>query len=801
MMDFLREGLIKSFTQSKDCIAFVDDESESTYQQLNEWSDSFARHLQASAANERVLLLSSNKRFDVVVFLAAIRAGRTLVLLDAREPTSRIRAIAHDMQSSVVYLSSSHPLASEMRTLRIQDCIATPTGEPKGSTPWHHWGLNDPAWIYFTSGSTGAPKGVEVPYRRRASANFISDSSIAHNSRVVNTRPFSFLAPGTTLLRTLFVGARFRQVDLTAVSTQRVLELIQEENITHITLPPSFLRGAPDSESLLSSHHVSEILITGERCLSADLFDFRKVFPNAVLRNTYGSTELGTIAYHRTLPSDDIPRDPIPVGNPVDCDVYIVDDQGNVQLPGELGSIAVVSQRRASGYLVGVEKQALSQIVLKNGTEAVITGDVGYIDTSGILHVLGRKDDVVKINGQLVNTSAIRAVLVDQALVNDAEVFTFQGKRGRTRLAVIAVPRSESTTTKESIRRVLSQELPSWMVPHRVVFVEAIPRGIRGKTDRMRLLSIAQTSVPILQVQSTMGDPLIWRIRSLIEEFVELDGVRTDTDLRYVGLDSLDCIELIDGFKQQFGVNVPISHLAEKWSLETIRKLIINASYLPTKRVAEVTLGKQSAQLYWLLPGSNLITGMNLAVYLADYSSRFFITKGAESRETPLLSVESIAEDLIDQLVLHMKSGAFALIGFSSASWIVQHMAVLLKQLGLYPSALIMIDPPQLAETAVPHSPPEPRLLMLAREGELSSLPPHQLDTMLLNLQLFGIRNHLPDTYDGSTLVILRDSAKETTPHLTALLPRAEVEYVDAEHLELMRNPCICGPLIDKFLQ
>jgi thioesterase domain-containing protein len=227
---------------------------------------------------------------------------------------------------------------------------------------------------------------------------------------------------------------------------------------------------------------------------------------------------------------------------------------------------------------------------------------------------------------------------------------------------------------------------------------------------------------------------------------------------------------------------------------------VLAQSQLPTKRIVTVSRGYQSVELYWILPGTNLIVGMGVAGFLKEYSSKFFVARGAESRDAPFLSTHLVAEDLVDQFVRQMESGPFALIGFSSAGWIAQHVAVLLDRLGVPASHLVMIDPPLSHEAFTSSAPPEPGLLMRAREGLLLTETPHEADVALLNLQLFGLRNHTPTAYRGSSLVIMRKDAPDWVTTAEKYLDSPEIAVVEADHLELMQNPAICGPIIRKFL-
>ena len=127
-------------------------------------------------------------------------------------------------------------------------------------------------------------------------------------------------------------------------------------------------------------------------------------------------------------------------------------------------------------------------------------------------------------------------------------------------------------------------------------------------------------------------------------------------------------------------------------------------------------------------------------------------------------------------------------------------MAVVMDRLGIPPAKLVLMDPPLGESVSSPTAPPHPHLLMSAREGQLLSSRIHEADVNLLTLQTFGLRHHERQTYRGETLVFTTEKDHELRTDLRNVLPSASVIQIDAEHLELMRNPNICGPDLLNFL-
>jgi acyl carrier protein len=384
--------------------------------------------------------------------------------------------------------------------------------------------------------------------------------------------------------------------------------------------------------------------------------------------------------------------------------------------------------------------------------------------------------------------------------VANAEVLAFNNRRNRQKLGAVVVVKDGAQVTSSMLREHLLAELPTWMVPTKFEFVNSLPLSGRGKTDRQKLLQLLTTSERGLEGSNDLGDPLIWRFIVFLREFIDVEELDQFENLQFYGLDSLDIVEFVEMVNTEFSVRLPISFFATEWSLNSLRSWLIEQDEKKQNRIVTVSSGSRPIDLYWLMPGTNLVVGLPLANHLQGYASRFFVAKGSESHHAPFLETKLISQELVEQLVRQLDFKEFALIGFSSAAWIAQHMAVMMKQLGVPPSVLVLLDPPFGDAVENPSAPPKPELLMKAREGELAKMRQHDSDVGLLTLQLFGLRHHVRIPYDGKTLVITSSKEEKIIESSNALFSQVSIEYVEAEHLELMRNPEISGPIIRRFL-
>lgn len=790
-----REGLSNAFLESADRLAVEVDGQSLTYADLDAMSARLAGWWRAHHESRFVPVICSNSVESVVAHVAALRAGKVLVALDPREPAKRLETVLDDLGLQSLFTDGNWMVEIEASIVSLRQLIDD--GPPDNE--WYDWDLDEVAWVYFTSGSTGEPKGVLAPYRRRSLGNFMA-GLVDPGDRVAITRTLAFTAGSNSVVMSLVHGASLHLLDLSNLSPEELIRHCTLNQITHLTIGPSHFRGIDTSDGLISVESVRMISLSGEKCRSSDFRKLWRVFPNATLLNSYGTTELGTIAYHLIPPYSNIDAETVPVGKPYNCEVFVLDESFKPLSNGEVGQIAVASARRGPGYLLAGKNVSLNQVELHPGEHVVLTGDAGFVDEDGLLRVVGRIDDIVKVNGQIADMSAIQSALSRHERVLNAAVVPFEGKKGRKKLAAVVVARQGVDLSQREIRRHLASELPPWMVPSRIVFTDSIPLGDRGKTDRRRLLALASTGSGVQQVHPEMGDPVIWRIASILSEFVDLDGFGPKDNLQDCGIDSLDAVELVQRLNDEFGVIVPLSQIAREWSLSTMRMWIIDRSAQSRERIVTALVGQHPTELYWLMPGTNVITGMGLANFLRGHTSKFIVGRGAETRDTPNLEIDHVATELVEQFVRQMNMEEFALIGFSSAAWIVQHMAVIMSRLGISPRLLVLLDPPLGDMTVENTAPPEPQTLMLAREGGLLTATPHEADNRILNLQTFGLRHHVKQVFEGKTLVFSAAESPQSIETISSILPNAEVVTVRAEHLELMRDPSICGPRLKDAL-
>jgi len=339
----------------------------------------------------------------------------------------------------------------------------------------HDWPLDATVLIPFTSGTTGAPKGVRLTLENLLASAVASAFRLGlHRNETWHVAlPFHhvggfspvFRMPlygMTVVLREAFdadtVAADFERYDVTATSlvpTQlgRVLDATGESIAS--SLRAVLLGGAPATESLL------------DRCAERSV----PVFP------TYGMTEAASqIA---TATPEEARADPGTVGRPLFwTDLSVRDDDGNERPPGETGELVVSGPTVSPGYLDG------SATAAAFGDDGLRTGDVGYRDERGLFRIVGRTDDLIVTGGENVVPADVVDALREHPEVADAAVVGLPDEEWGERVAALVVPREESDLSASALDAHCRERLAGYKIPRTIRFAEAIPRTDSGTVDR-----------------------------------------------------------------------------------------------------------------------------------------------------------------------------------------------------------------------------------------------------------------------------------------------------------------------------
>lgn len=559
-------------------LAVDDQECAWTYADLNRQANRVGRAvLKAQAAGgEPVILLFEQGAALIAAILGVLKAGACYVPLSPAFPIERLADLITETGASLIVASrSTRSLASRVvhRGVDVLDVDAIPA-----DTCDEDLGLpispDAGAYIYYTSGSTGAPRGVLDTHRNvlHNIMRYTNSLRIGSEDRLTLLQGPSFSGAVSSLLGALLNGAATFPFDVPRQSPSLVAPWLAVKEITIYHSVPALFREV--ARSPLRFPHLRLIRLEGDRASLRDVELFRERFePECMLVNGLGATECGLVRQCFVSRDTVLSGDVVPVGYPVeDMDVVVVREDGSEAPPGDAGEIVVKSRHLAQGYWRRPELTAAAFRVDPDvpGIRRYHTGDLGRIRSDGCLEHLGRMDGGTKVHGQSVVLADVEDALHREIGVREAVVLTVPMRSGDARLVAYIVPSGRRAPTVSSLRRGLAARVPGYMVPTAFIFLDALPLSENRKVDRRALPPPGQER-PELDVPRVPARNLLeLQLAQIWESVLGVRTIGVHDDFFDLGGDSLSAVAMLTEVERTLGCSIPAPVLLEHPTIERL---------------------------------------------------------------------------------------------------------------------------------------------------------------------------------------------------------------------------------------
>ncbi|MGH7798830.1 MAG: non-ribosomal peptide synthetase [Candidatus Binatia bacterium] len=468
-----------------------------TYNELNKASNRVARAVLArqEKGNRPIALLFEQSTQVISAILGVLKAGKIYVPLEASDPPARLKSILEDLQECLIITNNKNlALASELADAKTK-LISIDTIETLPDEDLRLSLLPDTlAYILYTSGSTGQPKGVVQNHRNilHDCMSYTNNLHICADDRVALFASVCVGASVHYLFGALLNGAGLYPLDIREEGLTRLASWLIQNKITLFQLSTNAFRyflgtltGAEDFSDL-------RLIALGSAQVSRnDVELYKQHFsPDCILLNRLSTTESRTIRWHfidKQVPNT---GDTLPVGYPVeDKEVLLLDEFGMEVGSNEIGEIAVRSRYLAPGYWRRPDLTQVKFLPDPDGGDKRIflTGDLGRTMPDGCLEHHGRKDFRVKIRGFTVEVNEIEKTLLEHPSIRETTVVAKEDKLGDKRLVAYVVPSQERTPTISELRSLLKAKLPEYMMPATFMMLAALPLTPSGKVNRAAL--------------------------------------------------------------------------------------------------------------------------------------------------------------------------------------------------------------------------------------------------------------------------------------------------------------------------
>ncbi len=464
-----------------------------TYRQLDERSNQLAHYLIDTAGlqpGQLVGLLADRSMNTLVGLLAIHKAGGAYVPIDPAYPAPRIAYILADAQPVAVltdspYLNLLSDYAGALVALDIQlDILDTATSPVK----WQGNG-DDLAYVLYTSGSTGQPKGCQIEQHSLSNyVNWANDYYFGAEQTgqfgLFSSLAFDFTI--TCIFCPLVAGGRIDLFDPQAEVGEVLARLFGGQNqVDTVKLTPSHITLLQHID--LSRSQIRTVIVGGEELLPKHL-EILKRLGSVAVYNEYGPTEATVGCVVKLV---DLRQSVIPIGRPIrQTNVYVVDAETRLLPIGMVGELVISGSGLARGYLNQLDLTAskFAADPFRPGNRIYHTGDLCRWLPNGELQYLGRNDHQVKIDGNRVELGEVECQLLTHPDLAEAVVRPYKAADQSTYLAAFVVPANGATVpVSADLRQHLNQRVPAYMIPAFFVPLTGIPLTVNGKVDTAKL--------------------------------------------------------------------------------------------------------------------------------------------------------------------------------------------------------------------------------------------------------------------------------------------------------------------------
>jgi amino acid adenylation domain-containing protein len=553
-------------------VALVHGNTVVSYTELNAHANTLAGEILKTgcSSNKMVALYAERSCEAIAAILAILKAGCAYVPLDPSYPSERLRWILEDTGASMTLMQPGLPYKlGDFGGVKIsiETTLARACPGDHGK-PDHAPGPNDLAYVMYTSGSMGVPKGVCVEHRNVlrlvCGQEYVP---FGPDEVILQFAPLAFDASTFEIWGALLHGGTLVIAPPGLMSFQELERLVNETNVTTMWLTAGLFHQMVD-EAPRALSDLRQMLAGGDALSPDHCRRFLEANPGVTLINGYGPTECTTFATTCRFRSPGDIGDSVPIGRPLLGTQCHILDPGLRPVPGgEAGELFIGGDGVARGYLnrpdITAERFFPDPFSAEPGARMYRTGDRVRLLDDGRIAFLGRLDNQVKIRGFRIEPGEIEATLRNYPGVRDAVVVAHRLPGSETDKHLVAYLLADACVSgTEPIRKWLSDHLPAHMIPSFFVKLDAFPLTPNGKVDRDRLPDPQETAGA-----SWSADPPASYTEEILlgiwGQILHVNHAGVETNFLDLGGHSLAAMRIVARVRDAFAVEIPVSVVFE----------------------------------------------------------------------------------------------------------------------------------------------------------------------------------------------------------------------------------------------
>jgi amino acid adenylation domain-containing protein len=561
-------------------IALVLGHRHLTYSELNARANRLARRLrEMGVARETMVGCCVERSFELIVAIIAIlKAGGAYVPLDPAYPKERFDFLLRDTNTPLLLTQRSLAPAvlgdRAIAHLFVDDFEVLPLGEASENLA-HQDDPRSLAYVMYTSGSTGQPKGALI--ENRAIVRLVRDTNFCRfgpDETFLLFAPISFDASTLEIWGPLLNGGRLVLMPPQTSSLEDLGRTIRDHRVTTLWLTTGLF-------NLMVEQRLGDLGSLRQFLAGGDVLSPRHVrlaleaLPHCTLINGYGPTENATFTCcHRMRRGDRVP-DSIPIGRPIsNTQVYILDQELRPVPPGITGELYAGGDGVARGYLNSAaetaQKFASDPFAADPHARMYRTGDLARWREDGVVEFLGRVDSQVKILGHRIEPGEIETVLSMHEGVKQICVVARADESGSKRLVAYYVPAEAPGVSPSDLRKFLTGKLPHYMIPALLVPLLSLPLSPNGKIDRAALPEppAAEATTPVEAPTDEREQVVV----ALWKRVLRIERLGLDENFFDLGGDSLLLVAVHSNLEKILKTTIPVTDLFEFTTVRTLAR-------------------------------------------------------------------------------------------------------------------------------------------------------------------------------------------------------------------------------------
>jgi amino acid adenylation domain-containing protein len=725
---------MKQAKRAPNNIALVDKFDSWTYQELDLHSNQVAHCLQENGIGPQdIVAIYAHRSAALIVALLGIwKAGGAFLILDPAHPAQRQIDYLHNAKPKAwIHLKaagippqhlsefieeSGYCCQLEMPSTKKEIGLLLHSYSSSSPTPTVKAG--DLAYIAFTSGSMGRPKGI-VGIHGPISHFFKWQ---VKRFSLLETDRFSMLSglAHDPLMRDLFtpltIGAMLCIPDQEEIlSTLALFSWMKEQHISVSHLTPAMeqiLVGVKEQTTLEDLRYA---FFAGETLTWRHVTTLKEVAPTVTCVNFYGATETPQAMGYTVIDSVSPVKDDsstsysrqIPIGQGIDAvQLLILNTAGQRCGIGEIGEIYIRTPHLSMGYLNDDELTRQRFVVnpfTKDTSDRVYkTGDLGRYHPNGDVEFMGRKDRQVKVRGFRVELSEIEAVLHQHSMVKQSIVSIWDADEGDKRLAAYIIPQEKGFNDSTILREYLKQHLPSYMIPGSFIFLDVFPITPNGKIDYRALppsdMGLSRERDELVAARNTTEEKLL----GIWEEILKKHPIGVKDSFFELGGHSLIAVHMFTRINHEFDVNLPLATLFQEPTIEHLANII--QQHKKGKQTWSSLIAIEPSGMhppFFCVHGltGDILWFRDLARYLSpDYPFYGLQSRGLDGIQAPLERIEEMSAHYIVEIRRFQPKGPYYLGGASFGGTVALEMAQQLLAQGEKVAMLAIFDhaPPNI---------------------------------------------------------------------------------------------------------